>query len=81
MGKAMEIKIKIHGHQHYSEISGEALLWCQTAEKFEEGYLQVPCVVVRNDETGCVSAIPMVKQYYDVEIETIREEPDDTAHF
>ena len=51
------IKIKMHGHQFYSEIKGKVLLWCQTVEKFEDSYFQVPCVIVQGDNS--IEVIPL----------------------
>lgn len=63
----MFIKIKKHGHQYYSEISGEVLSWCQTVEEFQGVYLQVPCVIIKTKQ-GLIQTIPLKQQLYHYEI-------------
>lgn len=58
----MKIKIAEQGHQHYQEMTGEVLLWCQTVEKFGGEFMQVPCVII-NTGTG-ILVVPLKKELY-----------------
>lgn len=73
----MKIKIKVHGHQYFMEYIGEVLKWTETVEKFEElgkitKYLQVPAVIIKEDDTGKILTIPISTQYRWTEINEIK---------
>ena len=44
------VRIIIEGHQLYREVEGELLHVGSTAERFDNTWLQVPCMIVRSDD-------------------------------
>lgn len=67
----MNIKVKIHGHQHYSEYTGRVLGWVQTVENFQSGnddkFLQVPAVIIKTK--GGISIVSLRQHLYWSEID------------
>lgn len=53
----MKLLVEVHGHQTYREHQGEALSFGQTAEMFDDKWLQVPCVTLATEHD--VLVIPL----------------------
>lgn len=53
----MKIKIEEHGHQYFREYIGEVIMWSHTVEKFENSYMQVPCVLIKCEK--CIEKISL----------------------
>ena len=71
----MRIKVKIHGHQHYSEVIGEVAYWCSAVEQYSRSPpLQVPAVLINTGEK--IELVPLQREYYRSEIEVLPDSAD-----
>ena len=55
----MKITVETNGHQMYSKATGEVIFWCQSVERFQNQYLQVPTVFIKNEDNNLIQKIPL----------------------
>ena len=69
----MRIKVKINGHQHYSVVEGDVLLWCTGVEHYTRDgktqAMQVPAVIVQSGSG--VEVVTLQRDLYWTEVELL----------
>ncbi len=66
------IKVNGLGYRHSYEQEGEVVKLCETVERFDDKWLQVPALVLKSDAGLWV--VPLTRQGYDIEVDYIAKE-------
>lgn len=65
-----KVKITVTGHQIFNQFECTLLRVCESVEKFDDKYLQVPALVVEDDDG--IAIINLKQRWKDVAVEYIK---------